>query len=593
MTTWSNRPLYDRIFDRWKDRDNDYAKANRNRDVITTNFRSDEIIDTDDKGNLVGQAIYNGTPSWYSRSMANGMQGSLTPKNISWFRYKMDNLKLKGADQVDLWLQRVKEHMAAVYQKSNFYDIQPQFMHDGVTTGSPLIFAEEDPEEKRIMWLPQHYKTVRIYYNKFNEPEGVITKDKTWTAKQLMDEFVGDDDEQGTKRKAMLSTAANTAIDAGRLHEVFTVYRATFKVIDPIWDGTGEGAFQKPIGGWTWLTAYFEELTEGDSSKKNSPLNEDMGDFSQPFSVWNYDKKPWEATSATPSFYALWDNLGLQQIDKNYTEDVQYTVRPTLMALASMNGRLQLGPEGQILVTDKEYDKPPKPIDRVGDLSFEQGLIDMKEDALKRWFFIDMFQMFSELAIDKNQPVTAQQIWRMAGEKATMLSPAVETHSSYLKTVDARMVDIEVRAGRGPFAPNEMADIGDIIAGIIGDDDVTTVDIQPVFVGPLAQAQQTSQALEPIQTGLEASRAVIEIWNEARHKFRPGKIIDEITEAIDFPQDTIVPEEEYAEIVAAERQAIAQQQQTENMIEGAKASKSLQGPVDENSVMAKAGEAAA
>ena len=593
MTTWSNRQLYDRIFDRWTEKDNDYAKANRNRDVITTHFRSDEIISTDDTGNLVGQEIYNGSPSWYSRSMANGMQGSLTPKNISWFRYKMDNLKLKGADQVDLWLQRVKEHMAAVYQKSNFYDIQPQFMHDGVTTGSPLIFAEEDEKENRTMWLPQHYKTVRIYYNKFNEPEGVITKDKTWTAKQLMDEFVGDDDEQHTRAKQILSNAAFTAIDSGQLQDVFTVYRATFKVTDPIWDGTGDGAFVKPTGGWTWLTAYFEELTEGDSSKKNDPLNDDMGDFSQPFSVWNYDKKPWEATSRTPSFYALWDNLGLQQIDKNYLEDVQYTNRPAMMALSGMNGRLQLGPEGQILVTDKEYDRPPKPIDRVGGLTFEKDLIDMKDEALSRWFMMRMWEMFTQLARDKNQPVSAQQIWRMAGEKATMLSPAVETHSSYLRTVDARMVDIEARAGRGPFAPDEMADIVDIIAGIIGEDDATTVNIQPVFVGPLAQAQQTSQALEPIQTGLEASRAVIEIWPEARHKFKPGILIEEITEAIDFPQDAMVSEDEFDEIVQAERQAVAQQQQQENAVEMAKASKSLQGPVDENSVLAKAGEAAA
>ena len=65
-------------------------------------------------------------------------------------------------------------------------------------------------------------------------------------------------------------------------------------------------------------------------------------------------------------------------------------------------------------------------------------------------------------------------------------------------------------------------------------------------------------------------------------------MIEKVNEIIDFPQDIVVPEEEYAEIVAAERAAAAQQLQQENAVEMAKASKSLQGEVDPNSVMAKA-----
>ncbi len=579
MTVWSKQNLYDRIVDRWKERDGEYDRANRNRGIVTQYFRSDELIDTDRAGELLGQKIYNGSGPWYSRTLATGFQGALISKNIPWFRYMMEQFELKGIDQLDIWLQQVKDHMANAYQLSNFYDVQPQFTHDGVTTGSPLLFGEEDVLEKRTIWLPQHYNTVRIYYDKENRPEGVITMDKTWTAKKIVDEFIGDDT---AKRKAKLNQSINHAYEQGLMNEKFTVYRATFKANDPVWDGED---FKKPNTDHLWLTAFFAELTDADGKKKDQPLNENMGDFTQPFSVWNFDKKPWDTTSSTPAFYALWDNLSLQQIDKNLGEDAQYRVRPAMVVKNSMGNRLQLGPEGILRVSDEEYDRPPKPIDRVGDLNISVELMDKKEDALKRWFMVDLFQMFSQLAIDKNQPVSAQQIWRMAGEKSTLLSPAVETHSRYLETIDERMVDIEARAGRGPFAPDVMENITDIVVSNLPN--ASKVGVRPVFIGQLAQAQKASQALEPITTSLEAIAPLVELFPDLPQlMIREYDTANDIFEALDFPQKNINPQEEYEEGKKALQQARAQQAQAELAIEAAKASKDVSGEVHENSILA-------
>ena len=577
--------LYDHIFDRWTEMDGDFAKVNNNRDVVSTYFRSDELIDTDQKGNLLGVKIYNGSGPWFADTMAKGFRGSLISKNIPWIRYRMQELKLKGVDEIDAWLQGIKEHMTLAYDLSNFYDIQPQFTLDGITTGGPVIFGEEDILTERTMWMPQHYKTVRTYYDKFNQAEGVIVKDKTYTAKQLMDRFVGPDDANGTRRKAKLSIQANRAIDQLQLQEVFIVYRATFKVTDPIWDVKG---FTKPKGDWKWLSAYFEELTTADFDKKNQPLNDNMGDFTQPFDIWDFDKKPWEAASRTPGWYALWDNLSLQQIDRNYGEDIQTINRPPMIALNTMAGRIRLGPEGEMLVTDAEYDRPPKPIDRVAGIQFSRDLMELKIESLKRWFMVDFFLKFSELIKTNKQPVSAAQIWQMAGEQATMLSPAIESHSSYLEIADARMIDIEQRAGRGPFNPLEMANITDIIQSALGEI-VKDVNVRPVFIGPLAQGQKISQALGPIRAAMEEAAEIIAIFPEARHKYRPSVIIDKINEAVDFPQDAVVPEDEYEDILAAENAALIQQQQAQQALEMAKAAPSVSGPVDETSILAGAG----
>jgi len=584
MADWNKKTLYNRIIDRWKEKDSVYTKVNNNRGVISTYFRSDEIVDTDDAGNLVGVDIYNGSGSWYSRMMATGFQGSLVSKNTPWIRYMMEQFELKGIDELDIWNQDIKEYMSDVYQRSNFYSTQPQFTHDGLTTGSPVIFGEEDILNERTMWMPQHYKNVRVYYNKFNEPEGVIVEDKTWTAKQILDTFVKKDDDEHTKGEKKLSTAVNLALRAGMLNEVFTVYKATFKITDPIWDGEGDNKFKKPTGNWKWLSVYFLELSSAEKSKQDTPLNENMGDFTQPFAIWNFDKKPWEPSSRTPAWYAIWDNLSLQQLDKNYLEDVQNANRSAFVALDTMKGRVDLSPEGEMFVTKSEYESPPKFIDRVSGLQFSKDLMELKIEALKRWFYTDQFQMFSDLALRNKQPFTATQIWQMAGEKATLLSPAIETHSTYLETIDARMIDIEVRAGRGPFNPQRMANITDIVLSNL-QRPVRSVGVRPVFIGRLAQAQKVSQTLEPITSTMEVVKPLMEINPQIRFMYRWYETANDINEANDFPQKNVVPKEEWEKMVEDDNAAAAQQLQTENAVELMKASKSLGAPIDETSIL--------
>ena len=113
--------------------------------------------------------------------------------------------------------------------------------------------------------------------------------------------------------------------------------------------------------------------------------------------------------------------------------------------------------------------------------------------------------------------------------------------------------------------------------------------MRPVFIGPLAQAQKVSQAIEPITSTMEAVRPLIELFPELRHKYRPYDISSKVEEALDFPQDGVRPKEEWEERVAAEQQAAAAQQQAEMALEMAKAAPAVSGPVDEKSILANAG----
>lgn len=590
---WTERSLLQRIKDQLEQIQRKYQNFIISRDWIVTLFRTDLGINFDREGKFFGEGIYEGTAPWASRTMAKGLQGNMVSRGVDWLMYRMQQEELNGVDELDIWCQDIKDHMTQVYKQSNFYDVQPGFIHDGVTIGSPLMFGEEDVATSSIMWLPQHYINCFIFYNRFNKVEGVIIEDKHWTAKQIFDTFITEKTPEARKaaRKEKLSNTLNKAIDEGNMLDEFTILRAVFKRDDPIWDGGEQYKFKKPIGGQTWIDVYFESDTEKD--KDNEPLKK-SGHFSQPFVVMDYDKKLWEACSRTPAYDAIWDTASSNDTFKAFLENLKLKNRPPIMHLDTMAGRLQLGAEGLIPVNKQEYQTPPKALfETIGDITMTKEGSDILAANIKRHFQLEFFTRFNDLANTNKQPVSVQQILKMAAENATLLNPAIDALTRYLAVADERMLGIEMQARRGPFDLATMANIQDVVASNIKSR-TGKFGVIPEFVGLLARAQKMQQQLEPIMTGVDIVTSIAAKLNPNLVNTLKGyEVIDTALNAINFPKNIINTEDDYDEIEAAINRAKAQTAQTQTAIEMMKASKNIQGPVDPNSVLAGAGQAMA
>lgn len=536
-------------------------------DEIVQQFRPDLGIDIDLDGDFFGDQIYEGTAPWAARIMATGFQGNTISKAIDWLFYKMQQEDLNGIDEIDIWLQKRKEHMVGVYRRSNFYDVQPKFTLDAFTIGSPVMMIEEDVQEDRIIFRPQYYKHVYVCYDRNNRPNGLLVEDPTWTAQEIFEEFVGQEqgyDDKNAERRKKLSRAVNKALDDGNYYEKFTIIRGIFRDTDKIWDADG---FEKP--NMPWISVYYEQSKDKD--KKSEPLKT-SGYFSRPFEVWDYDKNPWEAKSRTPAFDAIYDCYSLQQTQKNYMENTLLKNNPPRWVYDTTINKLDLGPEGLTAVSGEEYDRPPRALDLIGDIQWSKELLSQLQESTKRHFHLDLFYQFNQLAIQKGNSLPKIQIWQMMGEKSTLLSPAIETQGQYLTDVDARMTEIEERKGRGPFHPNEIANLMDVI---FSQSDKVIQTLKPVaeFLGPLARAQRTQQALEPIQSGIQAAAPMFQLDPDLVHAIRGYDTVDDILTAAGFPQKDIVTKEEFNKIKESLNQQRAQAQQTANMIEMMKASK--------------------
>jgi hypothetical protein len=573
---WSDKSLYDRIMERQEQISQKIAKFNVSRDVIAQLFRPDLSIDDSKDGDFFGENIYESTGVWALDTMVKGFLGNTISQQLAWIMYIMGQYELRGIDELDIWLQDIKDHMAEVYRKSTFYDIMPQFTKEAFSIGSPVIFGDEDVLEGRIIWSPIYYKNAFVMYSKYNDSIGVIVKDKKWTARQIYDDFIPKDKPETYKTK--FSKPLVNAIDEGRCLDEFEIIRAVFRSDDQIWKSD---KFKKPVGNHKYLSVYFEYGTDRD---KNTPL-QIKPYFSKPFVVWDYEKKPWESCSRTPAFYAIWDTQGQQQFHKNVLENIQLQNRKPLVAPNTMEGKLQIWPEGVMYVNNNEYDRPPKPIDTIGDFFLNPESRTIFKENVERHFHLEEFTRFNNLAKNNKQPVSALQIAKMAGENSVLLSPAIESQGRVLKVIDDRSIEIESRAGRGPFAPDVMGNITDIIMNNIKTP-ANGISILPQFIGRLFIAQKLAQGLDPIQQGLEAVSPLIQAVPDLINIFRPYKLADNILTTVSFPKNAMVTEDEYNEIIANINQQRQQDAETEKAIEMAKAAKGVSGPVDPKSIIA-------
>ncbi len=579
MALWDGKKLFDRVEERLTQRKKGYVKFNKARDSITDYFRPDLGSDTteDGDGSFFGDNIYEGTAAWSIGVMSSGFQGGLVSEQADWLTYAAEQSELEESDPLDMWLQDIKKHISNAYQQSNFYKVLPPFVKDGISIGSPIMFIEEDIPSGTTKFLPQHYKTAYLFYDRFNETEGVIIEDDRWTVKKLADKFAKTKAQQEKK----LSKSVNDSIREGKYYAELTVIRAVFKSDDPIWDGL-EG-FKKPADR-KWISVYFEKKTEEEN--KNSPLAIE-GYFAQPFVVWDYDKKPEESMSRTPAFDAIHDVISHMETHKQQLENWELKNRPPRAVLDDHRNIIDFGPEGLNFIAKEDWPNIPEAIDVVGDIRISREELEFSAERIKRWFHTELFFKFTDLTSTLRQQPTATQIIKIAAEIATQVNPGVSTFTGFLRSVDNRMIDIEKRKGKGPFRPEKLAEINDIVIGILGPT-ATMFSVVPVFIGTLARAQKVKQELDPILEGLGIASGMIGTNPELIHAIRWHDSLGDVFKAVNYPLKNFVPKEEYEEIIKAEREAKAQQQQQLMAIEMAKASKDVSGPVDETSILAGA-----
>ena len=249
---------------------------------------------------------------------------------------------------------------------------------------------------------------------------------------------------------------------------------------------------------------------------------------------------------------------------------------------------MDFGPEGLTVVEKGEWEFTPKMIDVIGDIRISKEELELSAEQIKRWFHTDKFLKFNDLTTTLREQPSATQIIKMAAEIAVQLVTGVSTFTSGpLTSIDNVAISIEARAGRGPFNPERMAEIQDIVLSN-SVTQISSIDTAPIFIGPLARAQKIKQELDPILDGLGALAPLFVEFPDLKFAIREYGTAEDILKAVNFPLKNLRPEDEYDEIVAQLNEARARVEQQTQALEMAKVAPNISGPVDESSILAGA-----
>ena len=156
--------------------DNIIAYVNHGRRFITDRDLWD--------GQQTGQYVYDDTAMLARNKLRDGMVGNLCSRNQPWFALELpgklnfprtskmrswSGQRVDSYPQVQQWIQDSQDVMYSAFNRSNFYDVNTEFISDGATCGTGYMLAEEDIENARIVFTVPHFREMFIAENQYGQ----------------------------------------------------------------------------------------------------------------------------------------------------------------------------------------------------------------------------------------------------------------------------------------------------------------------------------------------------------------------------------------------------------------------------------------
>ena len=511
-------------------------------------------------GKLRGEKLYEGTPAWGLRLMADGWLGSIISETDPWMRYIFADKKLRDNDELNQWVQDVQEQMYSVYRRSEFYSAMAPFTRLGLSVGSPVILPYEDMDERRIKCEVPNPR------ENYHGPHGAYHRLYEITVLDAVAMFLKGKTLPENKLDAPLSSTILDDYHEGRHTNKHLFIRAVYRRDDPILKKEKVLYRKQP-----WMEFYVEKNAP-DVQQKKEPLKIG-GYWTKPHIRWDYDISSDEFYARTPAWHCMMDVFSQQEFAKQLIEAGQESLHPALWVLKKYRN-FSMAPKARVSYdTVDEAAGKPEPIESGRDYKIGVDVHEMIRRSVERWFHVDLFQMLLRLPEQKAGWPTATQVLEMKSEKTAILAPRIGRYTAVLREVDTRFFDIERRAGRLPEPPDVLLDyMAEMKAK--GEREVH-LDLE--FLGPLPQVQRRALTLERASLALQIQKEFMAIEPNLVHKTRNSKAFERLLEEIGFWQDCIVPEGEYQEVLAGIAQKQAQDEQSAQLLEAAKVLPKLQG----------------
>jgi hypothetical protein len=354
----------------------------------------EDLFNNKVKGLVLGRYLYDPTGVFAVRMLAEGLFGYLMSPAIDWFRLEIaDN----EDPEIRLWLESIVKALYAALRRSNFYSEIVEFLTDGITFGTGVLYHEENIGDEKIFYKVISPGCVWIDEDAYGRVKTVYRRD-TYSLSQAKEKFEG-------------------CTEEGRF----------IHVVMP--DGD------------KWKSIWYHEKTG------NIVRTGKYDAF--PYIVWRCIKNPQSSYGFSPALMALPSVKTLNKIRKSLLEAALLSVKPPLNV--PQDAEVDLTPNGI-----NYYNNPNdiiKPVAMGIDFPIGQEREEAVQKSVRDFFNIDFFLMFAH----QERAMTATEVVGRQGEKAAILGNMVgRLTGELLDAVIEGCYEIEYRAGRLPELPEAL-----------------------------------------------------------------------------------------------------------------------------------------
>lgn len=497
--------------------------------------------------------ITNNTGRRASIIFRSGMVAGITNPNREWVKISTPDPDDAEIGRVKTWLETVTKRMTAVFLKSNLYEVIPSVYRDAgdFATGGMLVM-EDFQDVMRFESIPLGT------YSLGADKRGIVnvfTRNYQRTVRQIAEQFLIDTP-GGQIHWERASDKVKEAYDQGQHNNYFPIRH----VIMPNIDWRPGDPFSKK-----YLSLYYEASTgTASSSASSSEINDIFlkrsGFDYFPFLALRWDKSGQSVWGdESPGWIALGDNLSLQEMEKDAQQVIAQEARPAMQGPTSVeNAGPSIVPGDSTFYNVREglegfrrVFEANMPIDKL------EAKITKTEDRIKDAYFTNLFRAITDI----DRGVTATEVLERKAEKLLELGPALQRVNDDLldKLIDITFIIMD-RQDMIPEAPEEL--LGKALK------------IEYISIMHLAQK---SAGLESIERYTNYVVTVAGMTQTLPKTFDPEGAVADYAERAGIGTGPTRSKEEVEALKFAEQQAIAQEQQREQMLANAKAAKDLSG----------------
>lgn len=442
-----------------------------------------------------GKEIYDTTGLISAKLFTDGLHSNLVSPSSQWFGLLMEREDLNDLEGVSQWLQDITLRFFRIFGNSSFYSEFWNYLYDGVTIGTAVMYMEYDFDNNFYMFETVHPGECYIDEDVYKRVDTVVRK-RRLTASQIKSIF--DNIPEIVER-----STPSTQFDV--IHAVFprsdysdnSVKIAKNKKYASVWKLIGDGGILRESG-----YDYF------------------------PFAVWRYLKSGNEIYGRSPAYYALWDIKANNVIAKSNMMTAQLRAKPPLNVPVELKNKINIVPNGINYYTDAN--RLVFPINVSGDLMSGLAIEDRKMKAIERHFNLDFFYMMA----NAERQMTATEIIERQGEKSAVLAASVGRLNN--ETLD-RIIDFvfnkEMELKRLPPLPP-------VLEQFAGEP------IKVEYTGQLAKAQRRLLITQSINASMQTLLPLIQLFPEVRNVINPEETAREVLKAYGYPEKAIRSREE-------------------------------------------------